>query len=102
MGDPLMLRITVQESPESITLVLEGRLAGPWIREAERAWTEVARKGNGRRRVVDLSGVTYVEEGGKRLLLTIVAQDGELRAGDVMTKAIVEEVQGKRAETESP
>ena len=91
-----MLRITVQEGPDSFTLILEGRLAGPWIEEVERAWAGVVGKGSGRRHVVDLAGVTYVEEEGKKLLLTILEQHGELRAGDVLTQAIVDEAQGKR------
>lgn len=97
-----MLRITVQEGQEAITLILEGRLVGPWVHEVERAWTAVAGKGNGRRHVVDLSGVTYVEEEGKTLLRSIVEQNGELRAGDVMTRAIVEELQGRRLNTQNP
>jgi hypothetical protein len=94
-----MLRITVQEGPGVVTLILEGRLAGPWIGEVERVWTAVIGKGNGRRHVIDLSGVTFVEEEGKKLLKTIIEQDGELRAGDVLTQAIVEEVQAKRLDT---
>ena len=31
-----MLRITVHDNPESLTFQLEGRLAGPWVRELER------------------------------------------------------------------
>ena len=30
-----MLRITVHDNPESLTFQLEGRLAGPWVREVE-------------------------------------------------------------------
>jgi hypothetical protein len=93
-----MLRITVHESPDAVTLILEGRLVGPWIGEVERAWTAVAGKGKGRRHVVDLSGVTYVEEEARALLGTILDQDGELRANDVMTKAIIEKLQSKCAD----
>ena len=95
-GSPRMLRITVQESPEAITLILEGRLIGPWIGEVERVWSAVVWKTNDQHLVVDLSGVTYIEEKGKNLLGRIIEGGGELYADDVMTKAIVEEVQGKR------
>ena len=33
-----MLRITVHENQESLTFQLEGRLAGPWLRELEECW----------------------------------------------------------------
>jgi hypothetical protein len=42
--------------------------------------------------VVDLSGVTFVDEEAKRLLKRIIEQDGELRANDVITSGIIEEV----------
>jgi hypothetical protein len=96
VGALLMLRITIHQGPKITTLILEGRLAGPWVKEVERAWTAIAGKDNRRHHVVDLTGVTYVEEEGKTLLKTILEQKGELRAGDVMTQAIIEEIQGKR------
>jgi anti-anti-sigma regulatory factor len=87
-----MLRITIQESADGVTLILEGRLTGPWIQEVEHAWSAVAGGGDGRPVVVDLSGVTFVDEEGKQLLRSIFVRGGELRASDVMTRAIVEEV----------
>ncbi len=33
-----MLRITVHNKPQVITFQLEGRLAGPWLRELEECW----------------------------------------------------------------
>jgi hypothetical protein len=33
-----MLRITLHDNPESLTVQLEGRLAGPWVREVEDCW----------------------------------------------------------------
>jgi anti-anti-sigma regulatory factor len=88
-----MLRITIQESLDAVTLILEGRLTGPWIGEVERAWSAVAGRDNGRHVVVDLSGVTFIEEEGKLLLRRIYERGGELHADDVMTKAIVEDIQ---------
>ncbi len=49
--------------------------------------------------VVDLSDVTFVDEEAKRLLKRIIERAGKLRANDVMTKAIIEEVQRKPPET---
>ena len=96
-----MLRVTIQESPQSVTLILEGRLTGPWIREVERAWSAAADATSGRKLVVDLAGVSFVEEEGKNLLRRIFERGGELRANnDVLTKAIVEAIQGKRVEAQ--
>ncbi len=87
-----MLRITIQESREAVTVILEGRLVGPWIREVERAWGGVAGQSGGRPLVVDLSGVTFVAEEGKHLLGRILDQGGELLAADVRARAVVEEL----------
>ena len=95
----LILKITVRESPEAVTLILEGRLAGPWIWEVERAWSAITTKIRGLHLVVDLSGVSFIEAEGKTLLRRISEQEGELRADDVMTKAIIEEVQGRGSNT---
>jgi anti-anti-sigma regulatory factor len=94
-----MLRVTIQESPKAVTLILEGRLTGPWIGEVERAWSAAADTTSDRKLVVDLAGVTFVEEEGKKLLRRIFERGGDLRADDVMIKAIVEEVQGKASQT---
>jgi hypothetical protein len=99
-----MLRITLHEDPETVTLVLEGRLITPWIEEVERAWGAVAgaRDGNsdGRRLVVDLSGCTSIEERAKHLLRRMHEQGAELRAVNLMTKAIVEEVRSQQPSTQ--
>ena len=33
-----MLRITVHDNPRVLTFQLEGKLAGPWLRELEACW----------------------------------------------------------------
>ena len=37
-----MLRITVDENPETVVIKLEGRVAGPWAAELGRLWEEKA------------------------------------------------------------
>ena len=65
-----MLRITVHDNPRALTFQLEGRLAGPWLRELEECWdTTVA--GQHKPILVDLTGVTFIGAslGAKRLEL---------------------------------
>jgi ABC-type transporter Mla MlaB component len=61
-----MLRITVDDRPEQISLHLEGELSGPWVSELEHSWR--AARVNGLPVCVDLAGVHYVDGAGKYLL----------------------------------
>lgn len=62
-----MLRITTQSDVAGTTLVVEGRLAGPWVQEAERCWQEAVV--NAQRPVqVRLAAVTFVDDAGRALL----------------------------------
>ena len=65
-----MLKITQQRGPasESVSLVLEGRLGGPWVDELDTCWSQLATNSSGAS-MVDLTGVTFVDAKGKALLI---------------------------------
>lgn len=85
-----MLKVTVAQKGARSRLVLEGRLAGPWVDEAGEAWRKVRRTGSSV--VVDLTGVTFVDDGGKALLHAMWRDGAELRAAGCCTRFIVEEI----------
>ena len=87
-----MLRITVHDNPGSLKFQLEGRLAGPWVREVEECWQRALA---GRRRPAvrfDLAGITFIDAAGKGCLADMHRQGVELVAADCLTKAIVAEI----------
>ena len=91
-----MLRITVHDTPQAITFQLEGRLAGPWLRELEACWQgTLARQ---RRPIVrvDLLGVTFIDSAGKDCLAALHREGAEFVAPDCLTKAIVDELTLRR------
>jgi anti-anti-sigma factor len=93
-----MLMITVEaDAPTVTTLRLDGRLAGPGIRELVRSWSAAARKRPHRKVLLDLIGVTSVDALGKDFLAQAYRQGSGLIAG-AATRAIVEEVH-TRSET---
>jgi anti-anti-sigma regulatory factor len=93
-----MLRITINETPETVAIILEGRLAGEWATELRRAWTEVAERVNARPVSVDLRSLTYADEDGKRVLREIETQTGAaLMATTPWTKHLVAEICDKNA-----
>lgn len=88
-----MLRITINETPEAATIILEGRLAGAWVAELKRVWTEAAERLKALPVSLDLRDVTYADEDGKRALREIEEQTGAtLIATTPWTKHLVAEI----------
>jgi len=88
-----MLKITVRQdaAPDSMSLILEGRLAGPWVEELNSYWREMlVNKQNCT--MIDLTGVTFIDPNGKALLTRLWQQGAELRAAGCMTRCVVEEI----------
>jgi anti-anti-sigma regulatory factor len=85
-----MLRITTVEDADAIIFRLEGKLAGPWVKELETCCRNDAGGPNGLR--IDLREVTFIDAAGKKLLARLHQDGAELEAADCMTKAIIETI----------
>src|SRR5688500_12709211 len=92
-----MLRITASDDPRVITFRLEGRLEGPWTAELETCWRSMIARASQLKLRVDLTGVTYIDPGGKARLAAMHEQGAEFIANDCLTKAIVEEIAAMRS-----
>jgi hypothetical protein len=57
-------------------MTLEGRLAGPWVTELNRAWREAAPRLGEKLLSLDLRNLTYSDASGKRLLRQIFRETG--------------------------
>jgi hypothetical protein len=86
-----VLRITIQELPQSRTLKLEGRLRGPWVEETERTWRDSVKRAV----MVDLRGVTSIDERGKELLAKMYQEGADLMSEGPLMRYVVEEVTRK-------
>lgn len=87
-----MLRITMRDNQESLCFRLEGRLAGPWVRELEECWQSTLNRQRKPILRVDLTGVTFIDDAGKACLAAMHRQRAELVAADCLTKEIVAEI----------
>ena len=87
-----MLRITVHDSPGALTFQLEGRLAGPWLRELEECWQNALAAPHKLVVRLDLTGLTSINAAGKACLAAMHRQGAEFVAADCLTKAIVAEI----------
>ena len=90
-----MLKITGQRdaAPDSMSLILEGRLAGPWVEELNSYWREML-VNQQNCTMIDLTGVTFIDANGKVLLTRLWQQGAELRAAGCLTRCVVEEITG--------
>ncbi len=85
-----MLRITTEQRENDVCLVLEGRLEQPLVPELEKVVAQQQNQAAGRRVVVDLFGLTGMDEAGKASLLKLYQSGATLRRGDVMNAYLVE------------
>ncbi len=90
-----MLKITGQKDAvlDSMSIILEGRLAGPWVEELNAYWCQIS--GNRQHgAVIDLTGVTFIDADGKALLTKLWQQGAKLLAAGCLTRCVVEEIMG--------
>jgi anti-anti-sigma regulatory factor len=87
-----MLRITIHDNLQALTFQLEGRLAGPWLRELEACWQNTLNRQHKPVLRVDLTGVTFIDDAGKTCLAAMYSQGADLVAADCLTRDIVAEI----------
>src|SRR5215472_2591745 len=98
-----MLRITVHDKPGALMFQLEGRLAGPWVRELDECWRGAVVGHRNPILRVDLTEVTSVDAAGQACLAALHRQGAEFIAADCLMKAVVAEItQGPAPDCERP
>jgi hypothetical protein len=96
-----MVRVSEIREGSKRRLLVEGTISGDWVDVLEQCWLEAQRRPNGEPVRVDLSGVTYVDNKGRRLLARMIGDGVELRATGVMTRAVIEEITAREASPET-
>lgn len=71
-----MLRISIQDGADAVTLKLEGRVAGLLADELDKAWHALATRLRTKKLHVDLRGVTDADAGGRQILADIHHETG--------------------------
>jgi ABC-type transporter Mla MlaB component len=87
-----MLRITVHDNSNALTLQLEGTLAGPWVRELEVCWRGIHADRRKPTLRIDLTGVTFIDAAGQSSLASLYRRGAAFIAADCLTKAVVAEI----------
>ena len=96
-----MLRITLLDALEGVTLMLEGSLAGLWVKETETAWRSAQSALTGRPLVVDIKAVDRVDQAGVYLLSLLCLKGARLVASGTAMTELVRGIEKEWARTES-
>ncbi len=84
-----MLRITVQDEPDQVTLKLDGDLDGIWVTELEESWRAATSEFAGRSLRLDLTAVDRVDSAGNYLLALLRRSGAQLIAsGTAMSERV--------------
>jgi hypothetical protein len=85
-----MLKISVEESKNSVRLILEGRLVGPWVEEFRRVCQEENVQDRNLDLTIDLCGVTSMDADGQGFLQQLLQEGATLTCSDVLNQYLVE------------
>jgi anti-anti-sigma regulatory factor len=89
-----MLRIRVDDQSEKTIFHVEGKLAGDWVDELRRVWTNVRNESPGKQAVVELSSVIAVDNPGRRLLSQMHSWGTQLTGKGLMIRSLIDEITG--------
>jgi anti-anti-sigma regulatory factor len=87
-----MIRIHVEDQPTTITLYVEGKLAGESIDELRRVWTSVRCSTPDKQTVVDLSSVRAVDCDARKLLCQMHGWGTRLSGTGLMIGPLIAEI----------
>src|SRR3954454_918856 len=90
-----MLRVSHSENACGQRWDLCGHLAGPWVEELQASWSEARRRAPRARAIVDLTDVTFIDEGGERLLAEMERDGTEFVASGVENRDLLATLQEK-------
>ena len=84
-----MLKISIQDEPNLVTMKLEGSLAGTWVIELEDSWRAVSPKLADRQLRLHLAEVQRVDTAGRYLLALLRDRGVDLTAEGVVMVEVV-------------
>jgi ABC-type transporter Mla MlaB component len=87
-----MLRITVQDEPDQVTLKVEGNLGGIWVTELEDSWRAANATRAGRSLRLDLTAVDRVDSAGNYLLALLRRSGVQLIASGTAMSELVRNI----------
>ena len=90
-----MLKITRVDTDTEQRLILEGRLANPWVGSLGSHWKETRHAHPERNFVVDLKGVVRIDNAGECALALMKAEGARFLASGVRMKHLIHDLEIK-------
>ena len=90
-----MLKVSTKVRFDTLVFILEGSLSGLWVEEVDRVFHMAVVNDQYARVEVDLSHVTFVSPEGKQLLERLCASGAGIVSSALLTKSLVDELQGR-------
>jgi hypothetical protein len=90
-----MLKITITDTPTEQKWILSGRLTEPWVSELRSNWTNTSNARQGRHCIIDLEGVTFIDQNGECALVAMMGEGAQFVASGVCTKHLLEHLRNR-------
>ena|SRR5947209_7043525 len=87
-----MLKISKIDTETEQRLILEGRLANPWIADLDSHWKETRHAHPERDFVVDLKGVVRIDNAGECALTLMKAEGARFLASGIRMKHLIHDL----------
>jgi ABC-type transporter Mla MlaB component len=85
-----MLKITLLDSADEFRFLLEGKLSGLWVAELRQCWQTASSITQGRRTVLDMREVDFVDGAGESLLCDMSGSGVSLLVSSPFMQSVIE------------
>jgi anti-anti-sigma regulatory factor len=89
------LKIAFANTETEQKWLLSGPLTGAWARELKSIWDNAPRARGVKKRIIDLSEVTLIDENGEEVLRTLGEQGVRFMGGGVSTRHLLDQIRSK-------
>ena len=94
-----MLKISIEEHPTRRSLIVEGKLVGPWAAELKSACEKAYADLSGRELVLDMRHLTAISQEGENVLLELMSNGVRFRCSGIFTKHVVKQLSRRATPT---
>ena len=90
-----MLKITITNTAREERWTVHGRLVAPWVSELKSSWKREHKTDQGRRRIVNLDEVTFIDKSGERILRSMSNQGAQFVTSNLYVKHVLDRLRGR-------